>query len=183
VFDQTYTRFNDLKLAEAQAWEAKIEATLECVRSRSLAMHNSNELKDVISVVLEKLKDLGLVFENAGIQLYTKGSKDIVQWVAAPGLAPAPVLANIPYTENDFEVSEILRDFWLAKEEGKSLHNKCYSFEEKNRFFDYAGRYNNLEQIPVHAREIQMQAPGYTLSLVAEQHSALWTDSYFGRSQ
>jgi hypothetical protein len=32
VFDQTYTRFNDLKLAESQAREAKIEAALERVQ-------------------------------------------------------------------------------------------------------------------------------------------------------
>jgi hypothetical protein len=39
VFDLTYTRFLDLQKAEAQAREAQIEAALEKVRSRSLAMH------------------------------------------------------------------------------------------------------------------------------------------------
>ena len=35
VFEQTYTRFLDLQKAEAQAREAKIEAALERVRSRT----------------------------------------------------------------------------------------------------------------------------------------------------
>ncbi len=34
VFEQTYTRFLDLKKAEAQAREAQIETALEKVRSR-----------------------------------------------------------------------------------------------------------------------------------------------------
>lgn len=38
VFDLTYTRFLDLKNAEAQAREAKIETALEKVRSRTMAM-------------------------------------------------------------------------------------------------------------------------------------------------
>ena len=37
VFEQTYTRFLDLKNAEAQAREAQIEAALERVRSKTMA--------------------------------------------------------------------------------------------------------------------------------------------------
>ena len=46
VFDQTYTRFLDLQKAEAQAREAQIDAALERVRSRSLAMHKGEELNE-----------------------------------------------------------------------------------------------------------------------------------------
>ncbi|MEZ4691746.1 MAG: hypothetical protein R3A12_16950 [Ignavibacteria bacterium] len=38
--------------AEAQAKEAQIEAALERVRSRSMGMQNSEELKDVIQVYM-----------------------------------------------------------------------------------------------------------------------------------
>ncbi|MFZ1259324.1 MAG: hypothetical protein WAQ93_02545, partial [Chitinophagaceae bacterium] len=41
VFQQTYTRFLDLQKAEAQAREAQIEAALERVRARAMAMHTS----------------------------------------------------------------------------------------------------------------------------------------------
>jgi len=44
VFQQTFTRFNDLKRAEAQAREAQIEAALERVRSKAMAMYNTNDL-------------------------------------------------------------------------------------------------------------------------------------------
>jgi signal transduction histidine kinase len=181
VFEQAYIRFLDLQRAEAHAREAQIEAALEKVRSASLAMHRSEELKDVIIVVFEKLKDLGLVFQNAGIQLFTEGSKDIIQWVASTNLLSAPARVNLPYIEKDFEESEIIRDIWMAKEKGKSVYNKHYSFSEKNKFFEYAARFNNLEQLPKKAREAQMQAPDYTQTLVAEKHSAMWVDSYVGQ--
>jgi signal transduction histidine kinase len=182
VFEQAYVRFLDLQRAEAQAREARIEAALERVRSRSMAMHKSEELKDVIIVVFEKLKDLGLVFQNAGIQLFTEGSKDIIQWVASTNLLSAPAHVNLPYFEKDFEESEIIRDIWMAKEKGKSVYNKHYSFDEKYKFFEYAARCNNLDQLPEKAREAQMQAPNYTQTLVAEKHSALWVDSYAGQT-
>ena len=44
VFDQTYTRFLDLKKAESQAREAQIESSLERVRSKTMAMHNSKDV-------------------------------------------------------------------------------------------------------------------------------------------
>ena len=54
VFEQTYTRFLDLQKAEAQAREAQIEIALERIRSRTMAMQNSEELEEVI---LEVQKD------------------------------------------------------------------------------------------------------------------------------
>ena len=71
VFEQTYTRFLDLKKAEAQARESQIEAALEKVRSRSLAMHTANELGEVVTVIVEKLKDLGVVLDANGVVLCT----------------------------------------------------------------------------------------------------------------
>ena len=47
VFEQTYTRFLDLQKAEAQAREAQIEAALERVRGRAMAMQNSDELSGI----------------------------------------------------------------------------------------------------------------------------------------
>lgn len=41
VFNFSYTRFHDLKKAEAQAREAQIEAALERVRTRTMAMNRN----------------------------------------------------------------------------------------------------------------------------------------------
>ena len=55
VFEQTYTRFLDIQKAEAQAKEAQIEAALERVRARAMAMHKSKELQTVVQVLYQQL--------------------------------------------------------------------------------------------------------------------------------
>ena len=59
VFEQSYTRFLDLQKAEAQAREAKIEAALEKVRSRSMAMHKSDELLEAGALLYSELIKTG----------------------------------------------------------------------------------------------------------------------------
>ena len=54
VFEQTYTRFLDLKKAEAQAREARIQLSLERVRARAMAIHHSDELSEVLSVLFDQ---------------------------------------------------------------------------------------------------------------------------------
>ena len=60
VFDQTYTRFLDLQKAEAQAREAKIEAALERVSARTMAMQRSEELAEVATILFQEVKALGV---------------------------------------------------------------------------------------------------------------------------
>ena len=81
VLQQTYTRFLDLQKAEAQAREAQIEAALEKVRGRSLAMRRSDELNEVVSVLFEKLRDLHIPASAVGIGIYIEGSKDLDSYV------------------------------------------------------------------------------------------------------
>src|SRR6187399_2091743 len=72
VFDQTYTRFNDLKQAEAQAREGKIEAALERVRSRAMAMHKSEDLNPAVATVFEELDKLNIGILRCGIAIMDK---------------------------------------------------------------------------------------------------------------
>ena len=67
VFEQTYTRFLDLKRAEAQAREAKIEASLERVRSKAMAMHSPNDLSETVNVFFKELKALEIVPISCGV--------------------------------------------------------------------------------------------------------------------
>jgi hypothetical protein len=59
VFEQTYTRFLDLKTAEAQARESQIQLALERVRARTMAMHKSEELAETAQVLFHQLTELG----------------------------------------------------------------------------------------------------------------------------
>jgi signal transduction histidine kinase len=180
VFEQTYTRFLDLQKAEAQAREAKIEAALERIRSRSLIMQQSEELKEVVAVVFEKLRELGLEFDGTGIQLFTEGSKDSLLWIKGV-VVDIPVLVNHPYDEEAFNKSEILTDIWQAKAKGEPVFNKVYSFEEKNKLVNYTGKYNKANGTPAEVVEKMIKAPNYTATFIMEKNSGLWIDSWSGK--
>ena len=60
VFEQAYIRFRDLERAEAQAREAEIQLALERIRARAMAMQESSELTEVLSVIFQQLKLLGV---------------------------------------------------------------------------------------------------------------------------
>ncbi|WP_163366873.1 hypothetical protein, partial [Klebsiella aerogenes] len=60
VFEQAYTRFLDLQKVEAQAIEAQIEAALERVRAKSMAMQQPNELREVAELLRKEMGALGI---------------------------------------------------------------------------------------------------------------------------
>ena len=80
VFEQTYTRFLDLKKAEAQAREAQIEAALERVRTRSMAMHNSDELADLSFELVKQVHSLGIETWFCAFNIYDEDRKDSLEW-------------------------------------------------------------------------------------------------------
>src|SRR4029079_6017661 len=71
VFEQTYTRFLDLKKAEAQAREAQIEGSLERVRSKTMAMHNSRDVGDTVATLFDELVKLNVKTNRCGILIYS----------------------------------------------------------------------------------------------------------------
>jgi len=108
VFSLTFRRYQDLKKAEAQAREATIEAALEKVRGKAMAMHNSNDLSVTASMIITELRKLGIKPIRCGVgiinkethkaQLYTATSSadgdslSVVGWALLQG---HPVLEQI----------------------------------------------------------------------------------------
>ena len=82
VFQQTYTRFLDLQKAEAQTREAQIEAALERVRSKAMAMHNSNDLPSTAIIAFTELKKLGFHLIRGGVGLLTKENRKVILYSA-----------------------------------------------------------------------------------------------------
>ncbi len=81
VFGQTYTRFLDLQKAEAQAKEAQIEAALERVRSRTLAMQRSDELAETAVVLFRQMISLGIEPNRLYIGLTQEENNEIEFWI------------------------------------------------------------------------------------------------------
>ena len=72
VFEQTYTRFLDLQKAEAQAREAQIEASLERIRAKAMAMHSSEDLAVTIGTFYKELESYSITPRRCGVGLIDK---------------------------------------------------------------------------------------------------------------
>ena len=100
VFQQTYTRFLDLEKAEAQAREAQIEAALERVRSRAMAMQNSGELAEIVDTVFRELTRLDFSLDRCVILIFDPKTNGSNWWLANPEPGVIPIDLFIKYHEH-----------------------------------------------------------------------------------
>jgi len=179
VFQQTYTRFLDLQKAEAQAREAKIEAALEKVRSRSLAMHKSDELNEVVTILFEKLKELQIPVTAVGIAIYIEGSKDMNAYVCGEN-ADGLVINNyrLPYFHH-----KISEDFNNAREKQLDFFIGNYSKEEKNSFYKYVFEHTaELRHLPDDIKTLIFESPTYTISMLAVKNALFNINDFEGKT-
>jgi signal transduction histidine kinase len=117
VFNLTYRRYLDLKKAEAQAREATIEAALEKVRGKAMAMHNSNNLSSTASMVFTELRKLGISPIRCGVGLLNKESPK-AQLYSATSTTDGDNLALIGWVIlSGHPVLKKIYDTWLKNEE------------------------------------------------------------------
>jgi signal transduction histidine kinase len=146
VFDQTYTRFLDLKKAETQAREAQIEVSLERVRARTMAMTNSDELREVVAVVF---KELQLSFENqlCILSIFNWESKEIEWWSTGFDMEVLPESYKIPILEETLN-HPLISQYRENQNNGKSYSVFRLSDENKRSWDDYIFKYSDLKKMP-----------------------------------
>jgi signal transduction histidine kinase/ketosteroid isomerase-like protein len=176
AFDLAYKRFEDLQKAEAQAREAQIENALEKVRSRSLTMNKPDELQEVVTVVAEKLQELGVIFDVGGVILctYFPNNKDVIHWIASPDLSSSQGYF-VPYFDNP-----IFNDAWDSKDRGDAFFSKEFPVEAKNHFFEYAFEHSDYKQFPEDYKQHVLQAEKHHLSAAWSKNSAILIPSLSG---
>nr|WP_249067185.1 ATP-binding protein [Halalkalibaculum roseum] len=178
VFEQTYIRFLDLQKAEKQTREAQIETALEKVRSRSLAMHKSEELIEVVSVLFEKFKDLQIPFTAVGIATRIEGSRDLNAYVCGDN-ADGLVITNyrLPYFDNPIPI-----DFYNALEKQLDYFVGCYSKEEKDSFYEYVIEHTaEFRHLPKDILNMIFESPTYTISTVAVKNAVFNINDFEGK--
>ena len=108
VLSLAYRRYKDLQHAESLAKEATIEAALEKVRGKAMAMHNSNDLLVTAGMVFTELRKLGVRPMRCGVSILNKTNRNILLYSATASeegdqlsllgtavLADHPILAGI----------------------------------------------------------------------------------------
>lgn len=177
VFQQTYTRFLDLQKAEAQSREAQIQLALERVRARTMAMQKSEELKEVVKTIVDKITGLNIEM-NGGVSLVTfsPDSKDLQHWLWIPEQLGDVFKAYLPYFDH-----RILKDCDDARNQGVDLLAKVYSGKDKQTYFDYLFTKTEFSVGPEDAKAWVMQQPFFGFSFAIQSHSGIFLNDYSGK--
>jgi hypothetical protein len=175
VFALSYQRYMDISKAEVQAREAQIETALEKVRSRSLGMHKSNELQDIVNAVFERLNDLKIDMNVASIFIFKDDSKDWEQWVAS-STTNYSTYFHIPYMD-----LPVFRDLEEAKQKRKDFYSVRYSLEQKNQWFSYAFENTEYKQVPVDRKKYILESEFFLISFALSKHSGIQLAKYVGK--
>lgn len=97
VFEQSYVRFLDLAKAEAQAKEAQIEAAMERVRGRAMAMRRSDELSEAAELLYNEFIKLGVASYSCGYLINDEEKEQWKIWLTNPGEKFFKEFWTIPY--------------------------------------------------------------------------------------
>jgi signal transduction histidine kinase len=172
VFQQTYTRFLDLQKAEAQAKEAQIEAALERVRSRSLAMHHSSELSAVVDTLLREFTNLEFTLTFCIINLIDEQDRSNTVWAANPETGKDPESYYMKF--EDYPFHHAMWDAWKAQKK-----NFIYTIEgEEKRIYDeYLYTKTEFRRFPKHVQEANKALKRYVAGFTFFKYSGLQTVS------
>jgi signal transduction histidine kinase len=157
--------------------ELEIEAALEQVRSRSLAMHQTEELREVVSVVFEKLHELGIVMdeEAASIVIFTEGTKDLILWNAIPDQLYSKSF-HIPYYD-----TTVISSLLDARNARADFFKKNYTPQEKDHFWKWAVECSDYKNIPADRKKHILESKHFACSVAFTKNSAMLLSSYNGK--
>ena len=157
-------------------YELRIETALEQVRSRSLAMHQSGELKEVIQVIFDQLIHLDFEIDNAGFILDYRPSDSCNVWTAdANGIYPG--MLHVPYFEHPSN-----RDYVESRDRGEELFTRVLSFEEKNLWWTEMWKVITgvPEQMKKTLLDIRLSSPALAESRVSLKDVSLYLFKFSG---
>ncbi len=170
VFDIAYLRYLDLQKAEAQAKEAKIEAALERVRSASMAMHESNELHTVITILANQLSALGIEMDSCQIEEKSDDSRDQNFWLAIAPTSEAgyTIVRRIFIPFKDIKWFTAIEE---ARNKGKSGLTDTFSKSEKDAFFNHYFKTSSHKNVPEERKTYILSTEGMTRAAVLTHRS------------
>jgi hypothetical protein len=169
VFLLSYRRFRDIVLAEKHAREAQIEAALERVRARSMAMLHSRELIEVVRLLDKAIKGLGIQFVDATqiVTDFSNPEEGLNIWITVEGMDYLQKF-HVPYFDHPtwFMLTEALK-------KGQNFYTEKYLKAEKNRFYRLLFKYSDFGRIPKERQAVLLHAPGLVKSYVIHKNSIL----------
>ena len=171
AFDLAYKRFEDLQKAEAQTREARIEAALERVRSRSMAMHKSEELLEVIEVVAEQLIQLNLKFDTVSFGKNNQQG-DFTFWFSSKGQLK-PLLIQVPFLN-----IRVLNSVRKAQKKEINFISDVFTAEENTKWSQHMIDFSELKSFSESVKDFILNAPGFARSSFLLKNINLYVGNY-----
>ena len=141
VFDLAYKRYIDIAKAEAQAREAQIEAALERVRAKTMAMHSSEDVGDTVATMFNEFVRLGIQTNRCGILIFSDDLAAEV-WTAKSNTDGK---ANLIIGKLDMTVHPLLQGIYEAWKKKETFYS--YTMEG-NDLRNYYQALNDLQYYP-----------------------------------
>ena len=156
--------------------DLEIEAALERVRARSMAMHSSDELNQVVAVLFENLKELQIPVTAAGIQVYLEDSEDMLNYVCGEN-SEGLVISHyrMPYFDN-----AIINDFKDARDKIDGFFVGNYSKKIKDSFYTYLFENTDIKDVPEDIKQMIFDSPAYTISMAPVSNSLIAINDFKG---
>jgi len=164
AFEVAYQRFENLKKAEAQAREAKIETALERVRSRTMAMQKSDELTDASRVLDEQVRALGIQTWGCAFHIYADNAEGDFEWFSTAN-------GSLPFYKTPR--AGFFLDFYERGKRGEKFYIKEFAGEECKAHYDY------LKTLPVVGDSLKdLEKSGIPLPDYQLDHVAFFNHGY-----
>ncbi len=133
VFDLAYRRYNDITIAEAQARESQIEAALERVRSKTMAMHNSHDVGATVVTLFDEVLKLGLDKSiRVGIGIL-EGNEHMETWSAT---SSSKGKVDLKMGMLDMTIHPMLIGLKKAWESGETGYSYDYIGDDVFRYYE-----------------------------------------------
>ncbi len=133
VFDLAYRRYVDITLAEAQARESQIEAALERVRSKTMAMHNSHDVGATVVTLFDEVLKLGLDKSiRVGIGIL-EGNEHMETWSAT---SSSKGKVDLKMGMLDMTIHPMLIGLKKAWESGETGYSYDYIGDDVFRYYE-----------------------------------------------
>ena len=140
-------------------------------------MHKTEELGEVVTVVVEKLRELNIpVNDGVAIVTHIEGSKDQIEWMENPGF-----LSAIKFYQSYFE-HPILVDYWKARNEGIDFIAPRYTAEVSQSFLNHIFEFGGYKNTPQEVKDYCLAAKTYSYSAAFQKNSSIFINDYSGRS-
>jgi len=149
--------------------ELELEASLERLRSKALAMQQSKEVLDVAAVLYEELQKLGFAFGITSIHIIDAETGNMDTWVAGFGHENYPQSYHVPYSDHPFHKSEI--EAWRN---GASYSVHQMAGVEKKDYDDFFFTQTGYKDIPDEVKKRMIETEYVTSSIAYMKHGSLF---------